>query len=151
MNVDSSNKTSYSKDIQGGVFGGACQNRGGNVNIYMTGGVVNGGIYGGSNASGALSANEGVNIKITGGSVGTDSNEACVYGGGYGSGATVSGNVDLRMTGGFVYGDIFGGGNKGRIEGNTNVTINGGEIKRNVYGGGNQAAVSGATNVVIGR
>ena len=151
VNVDSNNNVSYSEDIQGGIFGGACQNKGGNVNIYMTGGIVNGGIYGGSNAYGTLSANEGVNIKITGGTVGTNSTEACVYGGGYGTGATVSGNVGLTMTGGLINGNIFGGGNKGRVHGNTNVTITGGEVKRNVYGGGNQAAVSGTTNVVIGQ
>ena len=151
VNVDSGNNVSYSEDIQGGVFGGACQNRGGNVNIYMTGGIVNGGIYGGSNASGTLNADAGVNIRITGGTVGTDRTEASVYGGGYGSGATVSGNVDLIMTGGLIHGNIFGGGNKGQIKGNTNVTITGGEVKLNVYGGGNQAAVSGTTNVIIGQ
>ena len=151
VNIDSSNNISYSEDIQGGVFGGACQNRGGNVNIYMTGGIVNGGIYGGSNASGTLNAYAGVNIRITGGIVGTDSTEASVYGGGYGSGATVNGNVNLRMTGGLIHGNIFGGGNEADVKGDTSVTITGGEVKRNVYGGGNQAAVSGTTNVVIGQ
>ena len=145
------NETSYVSTIKGGVFGGACQNKGGNVNIYMTGGTVNGGLYGGSNESGTLNADAGVNIRITGGTVGTDSKEASVYGGGYGSGAAVSGNVDLRMTGGLIHGNIFGGGNAAAVEGNTSVTITGGEVKRNVYGGGNQAAVSGTTNVVIGQ
>ena len=143
------NGTSYVSTIKGGVFGGACQNMGGDVNIYMTGGKVNGGLYGGSNESGTLSGN--VNMKITGGTVGTDSKEASVYGGGYGSGAAVSGNIDLRMTGGLIHGNIFGGGNAAAVEGNTSVTITSGEVKRNVYGGGNAADVSGTTNVVIGQ
>ena len=150
-NVGGVKGTSYDSTIKGGVFGGACQNKGGNVNIYMTGGTVNGGLYGGSNASGTLNADAGVNIRITGGTVGTDSTEASVYGGGYGSGATVNGNVDLRMTGGLIHGNIFGGGNAAAVNGDTSVTITGGEVKRNVYGGGNQAAVSGTTNVIIGQ
>ena len=134
----------YNSTIQGGVYGGACQNKGGSVNIFMTGGTVNGGLYGGSNASGALNGN--VNITIAGGTI-----NASVYGGGYGNKTTVSGNVNIKYTGGVLYGNLFGGGNEGEVTGNTNVTITGGEIKQNVYGGGNQAAVSGTTNVVIGR
>ena len=148
----------YEPDIQGGVYGGACQNRGGSVNIFMTGGTVNGGIYGGSNASGALSGN--VNITIAGGNVGTQEKAASVFGGGYGSNTSVEdntdtkdvkeGNVNIKYTGGVLYGNLFGGGNEGAVTGNTNVTITGGEVKQNVYGGGNKAAVSGTTNVVIG-
>ena len=49
-------------DVNGGVYGGARQNRGGTVNLYMTGGLVNGGVYGGSNASGTISGN--ITMKI---------------------------------------------------------------------------------------
>jgi hypothetical protein len=85
-----------------------------------------------------------------------------IYGGGLGSTAVVTGNPQVRMTGGVVGyteklgeetvvrgGDIFGGGNAAAVEGNTSVVIIGGEIKHNVYGGGNQADVTGSTDVVI--
>lgn len=161
VTTDESDKAVYSGDIQGGVYGGACQNKGGNVNIYMTGGTVNGGLYGGSNASGALSGN--VNMTIAGGNVGGVINEtqtyANVYGGGYGSGTTVNGNTNITMTGGTVNGSVFGGGNEGAVAkktdgtgagGNTTVTITGGTVTGNVYGGGNNASVAGETKVVIG-
>ena len=141
--------TKYMDNIQGGIYGGACQNIGGNVNIYMTGGTINGGIYGGSNASGTLSGN--VNMTIAGGTVGTQEKSASLYGGGFGNNTTVSGNVNIKYTGGLLNGNLFGGGNEGVVNGNTSVTITGGEIKQNVYGGGNKAAVSGTTNVVIGK
>ena len=143
------NGTSYKSDIQGGVYGGACQNKGGNVNIFMTGGTVNGGLYGGSNASGTLSGS--VNMTIAGGTVGTRDKVASVYGGGYGSSTNVAGNVNIKYTGGTLNGSLFGGGNEGVVNGNTSVTITGGEIKQNVYGGGNKATVSGTTNVLVGQ
>ena len=139
----------YNPYILGGVYGGACQNKGGSVNIFMTGGTVNGGLYGGSNASGVLSGS--VNMTITGGTVGTQDKTASVYGGGYGSSTAINKNINMTMSGGTVNGNLFGGGNEGAVKGNTNVTITGGEIKQNVYGGGNKAAVSGTTNVVIGQ
>lgn len=141
--------TDYMGNIQGGIYGGACQNKGGHVNIFMTGGTVNGGLYGGSNASGALSGS--VNMTIAGGTVGTEEKAASVYGGGYGKSTTVKGNVSIKYTDGTLNGNLFGGGNEGAITGNTNVTITGGEIKQNVYGGGNNAEVSGTTHVVIGK
>lgn len=142
--------TDYMDNIQGGIYGGACQNKGGSVNIFMTGGTINGGLYGGSNASGALSGN--VNITIAGGNIGgTQENAASVFGGGYGSGTTINGSTNITMTGGTINGNLFGGGNQGAVNLNTSVTITGGSVTGNVYGGGNQAAVSGTTNVVIGK
>lgn len=142
--------TNYMDNIQGGIYGGACQNKGGSVNIFMTGGTVNGGLYGGSNNSGTLSGN--VNIKITGGKVGESSQKtASVYGGGYGNGTTVNGDTNISMTNGTVNGNLFGGGNQGIVNNNTTVTITGGTVTGNVYGGGNQAEVKGQTKVVIGQ
>ena len=139
----------YDENIQGGVYGGACQNKGGDVNSVVTGGTVNGGLYGGSNASGTLSGD--VTMKITGGKVGESSQKtASVYGGGYGEGAIVVGSTDVTMTGGTINGSVFGGGNQGTVGSNATVTITGGEIKQNVYGGGNKAVVKGETSVVIG-
>ena len=141
--------TNYMDNIQGGIYGGACQNKGGSVNMFMTGGTVNGGVYGGSNASGALSGN--VNITIAGGNVGTQEKAASVFGGGYGSGTTINGSTSITMTGGAINGNLFGGGNQGAVNSNTSVTITGGSVTGNVYGGGDKAEVKGKTNVVIGQ
>ena len=145
------NGTAYQASITGGVFGGACQNRGGTVNIYMNGGLVEGGLYGGSNASGNISNN--VTMHIDGGQVGTTTQSANIHGGGYGSATRVLGSVNLALgkedcssvLGGVtVFGDVYGGSAEGRTNGNTgltsgaetNVTLYHGTINGALYGGG---------------
>lgn len=110
----------------------------------------------------------GSQAALIGNAIVTLSGEAnvynCVYGGGLGETAVVTGDTQVNMTGGTVGytekvdgkdvvrgGDVFGGGNAAAVKGNTNVSITAGEVKRNVYGGGNQAKVTGKTNVVIGQ
>ncbi|MBO4739464.1 MAG: chitobiase/beta-hexosaminidase C-terminal domain-containing protein [Bacteroidales bacterium] len=142
--------TSYDAKIPGGVYGGACQNKGGVANIIMNNGTVNGSIYGGSNSNGTLSGN--VTLSITGGEV-----KGNVFGGGYGQNTNVAGNVavtigekdaengptigardeDGNLTEG---GDVYGGGALGKVNttsasNTTYVTVNSGTIN-NVYGGG---------------
>jgi len=139
----------YSGDIIGGVFGGACQNKGGSANILMTGGQVSaGGIYGGSNYTGTLSGS--VNINVHGGQVGTTAQTANIHGGGYGVETIISGNVDVTLgangqtLGGVtVYGDVYGGSALGEVNGtsgtntlHTYVTLNKGVIYGSLYGGG---------------
>ena len=105
--------TNYMDNIQGGIYGGACQNIGGNVNIYMTGGTINGGIYGGSNASGEVTGP--ITLTMTGGTVEN------VFGGG--NEAPVTGNTNVTITGGEVKQNVYGGGNKAAVSGTTNVVI----------------------------
>ena len=140
--------TTYQASITGGVFGGACQNKGGTVNIYMNGGLVGGGVYGGSNANGTISGN--VTMNIHGGQVGTSSANANIHGGGFGSATRVSQNVDITLgssgqtePGVTVYGDVYGGSALGYVNGteatttyHTNVTMNKGVINGSLYGGG---------------
>ena len=93
-----------------------------------------------------------VNIKISGGNVGESAQKtASIYGGGYGSGTTITGNTNITMTGGSINGNLFGGGNQGVVNSNATVTITGGTVTGNVYGGGNQAEVTGTTKVVVGQ
>lgn len=135
--------------LPGGVFGGACYRGGGTANIYMYGGLIEGGIYGGSNANGSLAAN--ANVVINGGQVGLDaSHPANVHGGGLGSPTRVLGSVNVTVgksgatTGATIYGDVYGGSAEGKTNGNTarttdavtNVTFNAGTINGNFYGGG---------------
>lgn len=150
------NGTTYQASITGGVFGGACQNRGGTVNIYMDGGLVEGGVHGGSNATGTLSGS--VTMNINGGQVGTSSNPANIHGGGYGAATRVSQNVDITLgttgqttPGVIVYGDVYGGSALGYVNGetatntyHTNVTMNKGVINGSLYGGGLGAAGTAA-------
>lgn len=138
----------YSGTINGGVYGGACQNKGGSVNIYMTGGLVESGVYGGSNSSGTI--NGSVAMQITGGQVGTSSTSANIHGGGYGASTVVSKNIDITLgkenqesgTGVTVCGDVYGGSALGSVNGtsanttyHTNVTMNAGIINGSLYGG----------------
>ena len=155
-------------DVPGGVYGGARQNKGGYANIYMTGGLVKGGIYGGSNASGTM-AND-VMIQINGGQVGTSAKTANIHGGGYGQPTVISGNVDITLgatgadrdaDGVVVYGDVYGGSALGRVNGtaatttyHTNVTMNAGYIHGSLYGGalgaqGTAANVYGPVQVKV--
>lgn len=143
------NGTTYSANITGGVFGGACQNKGGGANIIMTDGLIEGGLYGGSNANGTMSRS--VTMQIDGGQVGTDSKIANIHGGGYGNGTIVSRNVDITLgktgaardaDGVTVWGDVYGGSALGKVNGeaatntyHTNVTMNAGYIHGSLYGG----------------
>ena len=134
-------------NVQGGVYGGARAKGGTTTNIYMTGGLVETGVYGGSNYTGTISGN--VTMQINGGQVGTSSTTANIHGGGYGSATRVSGNVDITLgasgqtdPGVTVYGDVYGGSALGYVNGttanttyHTNVTLNKGIINGSLYGG----------------
>ena len=125
---------------QSGVFGGACNVGGGYSNIYMNGGLVEGGIFGGSNINGTM-AND-VNIQIVGGKVGTSAVPANVHGGGYGSDTNVTGAVTITLgengatEGATIYGGTYGGSALGTISSTSTININAGTFKGGIYGGG---------------
>ncbi|MGI5833995.1 MAG: hypothetical protein ACOX59_05195, partial [Bacteroidales bacterium] len=91
--------------------------------------------------------------------------DSCVYGGGYGIQATVTGTTGVNLLGGTVTIDIYGGGENGHVINEpalgttsdvyTNVNIMGGTV-RNVYGGGYNGNVGsvvqpdGKTHVTVG-
>ena len=134
--------------VQGGVYGGARAKGGGSTNIYMTGGLIEPGLYGGSNKTGTLTGS--VTMQINGGQVGTSSSPGNIHGGGYGQPTRVSQNVDITLgtttqtiPGVTVYGDVYGGSALGYVNGtaatntyHTNVTMNKGVINGSLYGGG---------------
>ena len=151
----------------GNVYGGANQNKGDYVNIYMTGGQVREGLYGGSNTTGTIAYD--VNMHINGGQVGIDNDHrANIHGGGFGSPTRVTGNVELTLgttdqttPGVTVYGDVYGGSALGLVNGtsssttaHTYVTMNKGLINGSLYGGGlgdasNPARVYGPVQVTV--
>ena len=81
--------------IQGSMFGGSNKNSGTDVNVYMNGGNLDKGLYGGSNSSGTISNN--VTMQINGGQVGTTDASANIHGGGYGQPTRVTGNIDVTL------------------------------------------------------
>ena len=150
----------------GYVYGGANQNKGDYVNIYMTGGNVREGLYGGSNTTGTIGYD--VKMIINGGQVGVDNDHrANIHGGGYGQPTRVNGNVDITLgtttqttPGVTVYGDVYGGSALGYVNGtatssyHTYVTMNKGLINGSLYGGGlgdasNPARVYGPVKVTV--
>ena len=83
-------------EVNGSVFGGSNQKQGVDVNVNMTGGQVNTGIYGGSNVTGTISGD--INMHINGGQVGVDNDHrGNIHGGGFGSPTRVTGNVELTL------------------------------------------------------
>lgn len=111
--------------VQGGVFGGSNKNNGPVVSILMKDGTIEGGVYGGSNDTGAISDN--VTMQINGGQVGTPSAPANIHGGGYGEATQVSGNVEVTLgttgqttEGVVVWGDVYGGSALGTVNSDAN-------------------------------
>ena len=114
--------------IDGNVYGGANQNNiYGSTTVDVKAGQVKGAVYGGSNTSGTISTT--TTINVTGGTLGQESNTTeneVLFGGGFGSSTTVTGNaiVNIKETDGNVkiYGSAYGGSSQGRM--NSNVTVN---------------------------
>ncbi|MBO7049907.1 MAG: chitobiase/beta-hexosaminidase C-terminal domain-containing protein, partial [Bacteroidaceae bacterium] len=125
--------------VHGGVYGGSNQNNGPGINIKMTGGTIEGGLYGGSNSSGTVTS---VTMNVNGGQVGTTSTTANIHGGGYGNSTTISGNVNMTIGASTsatdwakIYGNVYGGSALGTVSGNATITMNKGEINGNLFGG----------------
>ena len=141
--------TGYSSTVQGGVYGGACQNQAGTNNVKIYGGRVNGGVYGGGNVSGTVAGPITVDVYGTSepASPGGYAIQS-VYGGG--NAVAFSGTPTVTVHCGDVIsvGNVFGGGNAATVNG-TNVTVNGGNHIGKVFGGGNAAGVNGNSVVAV--
>lgn len=163
---DGNDGTVNAVTTKGGLYGGANQQDGPDIKIYMTGGEMRGGVYGGCNTTGTISDN--VEMHINGGQVGLDNdNQGNIHGGGYGVATMVNGNVDITLgtttqttPGVTVYGDVYGGSALGYVNGtatlsyHTYVTMNKGLINGSLYGGGlgdasNPARVYGPVKVTV--
>ena len=142
-------------------FGGANMQKGNIVNITMKDGLVENGIYGGSNTRGDIAGN--VTIQVDGGTVGQGNAGNGIFGGGYGQTTTVNGNVSVTLgtcTAGdaTVYGDVYGGSALGTVNNatsdKTTVSLYNGTIRGGIYGGGYgpggvAANVNGAVEVKV--
>lgn len=130
-------------DVKGSVFGGANMQKGNIVNITMKDGLVENGIYGGSNTRGDIAGN--VTIQVDGGTVGQGNAGNGIFGGGYGQTTSVDGNVSVTLgtcaAGDVtVYGDVYGGSALGAVNNaasdKTTVSLYNGTIYGGLYGGG---------------
>lgn len=119
-------------DSIGNVFGcgyGAGTSVTGNVNViigredtrtpHINNPLIHGNVYGGGfmgayNATGRLFRVTTYNGRIV----------KSVYGGGFGTSATIAGNTNVNILGAtYVGGNVYGGGNMGKVTGNTLVVI----------------------------
>ena len=122
------------------VFG--CNNLNGSpegevtVTIQTDANVTN--VYGGGNQA-AASVSPIVNIN------GGTSDK--VYGGGYGATAVLTGDPTVKVSGGTVSHDVYGGGALANVIGDPTVKVTGGTVTHDVYGGGALADVTGNTTV----
>ena len=143
------------------IFGGGnLAGLSGTAEVNVSAGTVRGGIYGGSNESGEIAKE--ISVNLSGGQVGTSSARANIHGGGYGRATSTSDNVEVNITNGIVYGDVYGGSALGDVNNpdggdTTQVNILGGTIYGDIYGGGlgstspyYAAAVNGKVFVNIG-
>lgn len=123
----------------------------GQTKIFINGGTLKNGVYGGGIAgtignpavspvmllSGEATASESAtSVVVTSGII-----EGGVYGGG--QGGTINGDVSVTVTGGTISGGIYGGGTSGTISGNTSVTIEGNIPRLRVASAGEWSDISG--------
>ena len=111
--------TDNATSSKGAVYGGANNQSGPAIKLYMTGGKMLGGVYGGCNTKGTI--NGSVTMQINGGQVGKDAEHtANIHGGGYGQNTVVSRDIDITLgttpnaDGIVVYGDVYGGSALGK-------------------------------------
>ena len=141
----------YDQEGIGAVYGGA-NNAGitGDITLNIVSGIVDS-VFGGNNAGGAINGDITVTIEKTGTCgwyVGY------VFGGGNMAtySEKTSGHPAVNVKAGKVTHHVFGGGNGSgaAVTGNPTVTLSGtAEVGGNVFGGGNAAAVTGNTKVLI--
>lgn len=131
----------------------------GNVVVELSNGSVSSGVYGGCNERGTVVGD--IQVSMNGGQVGTGHTaRANVHGGGYGNATATTGDVEVNITSGSIYGDIYGGSGFGNVNSagdTTMVNVTGGTVYGDIYGGGlgstqpnYAAAVNGKVFVNIG-
>ena len=136
----------YGGTVKNNIYGGANRNNiNGTVGIGISGGNVDGVVYGGSNIKGEIVG--AVSIKISGGKLGTNTNEDTLFGGGLGSETNVKGKVLLNINetnkNTEIYGNVYGGSSQGKVSSDIEIKIqdlptstNNLIIEGSVFGGG---------------
>ena len=132
------------------VYGGGNQAGVGSATVSMTGGSVLEGLYGGCNTSGTVGG--AISVSLTGGTIGTSSNRADVFGGGLGSATATAGNIGVTLNGTTIYGDLYGGSALGQVNGSTSHTttidLNSATLYGTIYGGGKGSNEGSGTTAI---
>lgn len=150
--------------VTGNVFGGGNKagvgTSDGTTLVTIQSGTVSTGVYGGCNTSGTVTGNIAVNV--IGGTIGISdvTTNNVLFGGGYGSSTSTTGNVSVIINGNTdIWGSVYGGSALGDVNDAesdaTTVTLTTGTIHGSLYGGGlgdgsNAAVVNGAVTVAVG-
>ena len=120
----------------------------GNANLTISGGHILSNVYG---ANEYTTVQRKSTVTMTGGTIGVprtqeqidaDPKIGHLFGGGKGdprpyfNNKTNAGSVEVAVSGGIIYGSVFGGGESGTVKENVKVTMTGGVVLSDVYGGG---------------
>ena len=96
-------------------------------------------VYGGGNVA-AYQDNGTAGVAVTM----TDGTTYNLFGGGLGTTAVVNGSTSVRISGGTVNHNLYGGGSQANVTKNVSITISGGTVTDDVYGGGALACTNTA-------
>ena len=120
----------------------------GNANLTISGGHILSNVYG---ANEYTTVQGKSTVTMSGGTIGVprtqeqiaaDPKIGHLFGGGKGDprpyfkNKTNAGSVEVAVSGGIIYGSVFGGGESGTVKGGVTVTMTGGTVLNDVYGGG---------------
>ena len=120
----------------------------GDANLTISGGHILSNVYG---ANEYTTVQGKSTVTMTGGTIGVprtqeqiaaDPKIGHLFGGGKGDprpyfkNKTNAGSVEVAVSGGIIYGSVFGGGESGTVKGGVTVTMTGGTVLNDVYGGG---------------
>jgi len=120
----------------------------GDAEVTISGGHILSNVYG---ANEYTTVQGKSTVTMTGGTIGVPRTQAQIgvdpkighlFGGGKGDprpyfkNKTNAGNVEIDISGGIIYGSVFGGGESGTVKGGVTVTMTGGSVLSDVYGGG---------------
>ena len=120
----------------------------GNTELIISGGHILSNVYG---ANEYTTVQGKSTVRMTGGTIGVPRTQAQIaadpkighlFGGGKGDprpyfkNKTNAGSVEVDVSGGIIYGSIFGGGESGTVKGGVTVKMTGGTVLNDVYGGG---------------
>ena len=120
----------------------------GNAELIISGGHILSNVYG---ANEYTTVQGKSTVTMIGGTIGVPRTQAQIaadpkighlFGGGKGDprpyfkNKTNTGSVEIAVSGGIIYGSVFGGGESGTVKGGVTVTMTGGSVLSDVYGGG---------------
>ncbi len=132
------------------IYGGGNEAGVGGSTVNINGGSVVDGVYGGCNAEGTVGGK--ITVNLNGGTVGSTTKSADVYGGGLGVATATSGDIEVNLNGTTVYGDLYGGSALGSVNADgadpanlTKLTIGSNTLQGTIYGGGKGSNVGSGT------